>query len=66
MESNGFNSHSIFLNENSHHRLIYLDTCSVIGGTVWEGLGGLAVLGEVCHWSCTLSFRNPKPLAIPN
>jgi hypothetical protein len=38
------------LNGNGPYRLIYLNTWSLIGETVWEGKGGVALLGEVCHW----------------
>ena len=44
------------LNENGSHRLIYLNVWSPVGGPVWEGLGGVALLKEVCHWGQTLSF----------
>ena len=32
------------------HELIYLNTCSPVAGTVWEGLGGVALLEEA--WPC--------------
>ena len=38
------------LDEKSSHRLIYLNTWSPVGGTVWEGLGNVALLEEV--WPC--------------
>jgi hypothetical protein len=36
------------LKENAH-RLIYLNTLLPVGGTIWEGVGGVAFLEEVCH-----------------
>jgi hypothetical protein len=36
-------------NENGSHRLICLKAGSPGSGTVWEGLGGVASLEEVCH-----------------
>ena len=37
-------------NENAHHRLVYLNTESPVGGTIWEGLGSVTLLeGKVCH-----------------
>ena len=38
------------LNENGPHRLIYLNAWLRVGRTVWEGIGGVALLEEVCHW----------------
>lgn len=32
-----------------------------IGGTIWEGLGGVALLGEVCHRGWALKFQKPLP-----
>jgi hypothetical protein len=37
------------LNENSLHRFMNLNIWFLDGGTVWEGLGGMALLEEVCH-----------------
>ena len=31
------------------------------GGTVWEGLGGVALLEEVCHCGWVLRFQKPTP-----
>lgn len=36
------------LNENGPRGLLCLNTWSLVGGNVWEGLGVL--LKEVCHW----------------
>ena len=33
---------------------IYLNVRSLVGGTVWEGLGGVALLVEVCPWGWAL------------
>ena len=38
------------LNENGLYRLMYLKTLSELGGTVWERLGGVALLEAVYHW----------------
>lgn len=38
-------------------RLSCLNTCTTVGGTVWESygtLGGAALLGKVRHWGCSL------------
>ena len=32
-------------------------------GTVWEGLGGVALL-EVCHWGLVLRFQNRPSLCL--
>lgn len=34
------------LDENGPHRLICVNTWFPAGGTVWEGLGGIALLGK--------------------
>ena len=49
------------LNENGPHRLVYLSAWSIVGRTVLEGLGGVALLEKVCHW---LDFEFPKAHAI--
>jgi hypothetical protein len=46
------------------HELIYLNTCSPVAGTVWEGLGGVALLEEVCHHRWALKFQRPEPLPV--
>ena len=37
------------LNENSPHGLIYFNALIPVSGTVWKGLGGVALLEEMCH-----------------
>jgi len=39
------------LDGNGPQRLMCVNTWSPVGKTVWEGLGGVALLEEVCHWS---------------
>lgn len=41
-----------------------LNTWSPTGWTVWEGLGGMTVVEEVCHWDRALVFQ--KTCAIPS
>lgn len=52
------------MNETSPHRPICLNTWSPCGGSVWEGLGGVILLGVVCHWKELLRFRETP--AIPS
>jgi hypothetical protein len=47
-----------------NHRLIYLNVCSTVDGTVWEGLGGVALLEEVCLWGWALRFQRPMPFSV--
>ena len=42
---------------NEYHQLICLKTWSSVGGIVWEGLRGVALLEEVCHWEKALRFQ---------
>ena len=51
------------LNENGPCRLVYLNALLHLGGTVWEGLRGVAFLEEVCHWG--VSFEIPKTHPFP-
>jgi hypothetical protein len=37
------------LDENGSQRFRCLNDCSLVDGTVWEGLGGVVSLEEVCH-----------------
>jgi hypothetical protein len=34
-------------NKNGPHKLMYLNGWSPVGGTIWEGLGGVASLEEL-------------------
>lgn len=45
------------LNKNDTHRPIYLTIWPLIAGTVWKGLGGLAMVEEVCQWGQVLRFQ---------
>jgi hypothetical protein len=38
------------LDENGPHRPMYLNAWLPVSGTVWEGLGGMALLEEVYHF----------------
>lgn len=55
------NSNCGGLNENDPHQLIYLNACSPVSGTAWEGLGGVVLLEKVCHREWALSFQKPMP-----
>jgi hypothetical protein len=44
--------------------LTRLNTWRPGGGTIWEGLGGVALLEEMCHWEWVWKF--PKTCAIPS
>ena len=37
------------VDENSLHSIMHLSVWFPVGGTVWEGLGGVVLLEEVCH-----------------
>ena len=44
--------------------LLWLTTWSPFAKTLWEGLGGVALLEEVCYWGLALKF--PKPPGVPS
>jgi hypothetical protein len=50
------------LNENGPHTLICLNNWPSVGGIVWEGLGSVALLEEVCHWA---AWKFPSVLSLP-
>lgn len=45
-------------------RLIYLNSCSPVGRTLWKRLGSLALLEEVCHQGQALEFQKPTPFPV--
>lgn len=47
-------------NENGPRRLKYLNAWSLVAGTVWEGLGGVAMLEEVWQWRLSLRVQRLK------
>lgn len=56
----------VSLNENGSHKYIYLNMGCSVGGAVWEGIRGVALL-EMSHWGCLChgvfffySNRNPN------
>lgn len=53
------------LNKNGPRRLIYLNTWSSVGETVWEGLGGMVLLEGVCL-EVGFEVKKKKTLNIPS
>jgi hypothetical protein len=51
------------LKKNAPYRLMYLNTWSPVSATVWEGLGGVALLEEVCHYGVV--FEVSKAHTVP-
>ena len=43
------------------HRLKHLNDWLSVGGAVWEGLGDVALLEEVCHWGWEVSRAHAIP-----
>lgn len=50
--------------KNGSRRLVHLNSCSTVGEIVWEGLKGVALLEEVCHWGWALSFKKPMSFLV--
>ena len=50
-------SHCGDLNDHGPYILICLNTLSPVAGTVWEGLGGVVSLEELCHWRWAPCWR---------
>lgn len=46
------------------HRLEYLTIWFQVGGVVWSGLGGVALVEEVCHGGQALRLCSPTLLPI--
>jgi hypothetical protein len=44
---------------------IYLNIWFSVGGTIWEGLGGVVLLVEVCHCGWALEFQRPMLFPVP-
>lgn len=47
------------LNEKCPQRCWHLSTWFPVVGTIWGGLGGVAILEEVHHWRRALMFQKP-------
>jgi hypothetical protein len=47
------------------YRLICLNTQSLTSETIWEGLGGTALLKEMCHWEQCLKFHHSSVSLCP-
>ena len=46
------------------HRFIYLNAWSPVHGTIWEGLGGVAFLEDVCHSSVDFGVSKTQPVPV--
>lgn len=49
------------LNKNDPHRLLYLNAWFPVSGTVWEGIGDVESLEEMCCWGVALRCHKPTP-----
>lgn len=49
--------HCAGFNEKDPPRLMYLNAWFLVSGNAWEGLGGVALLKEVCVWGQTVRFQ---------
>lgn len=45
------------VNETASHRPICWNIWSLVGGTVWEGLGGITLSEKLYHWGQALKFQ---------
>ena len=52
------------LNKNGLLRLMCLNSWSSVSGTLWEGLGGVTLSQELCHWGWTLRFLKHMPFPV--
>lgn len=52
------------LKGNSSHSLVCLNAQSPIGGTVSEGLRGVTLLTEMCHWAWPLMDQKPTTFPV--
>ena len=50
------------LDENGTHRLICLNVCPLVVGLFGEGIGGVVLLEEVCHWGWDSRFQSPHTI----
>lgn len=43
-----------------------LNTWSLVGGTFWVGLGGVALMEKVCYYGWSLRFQSHLPSQVPS
>lgn len=56
-QANKIIGYNLEVEENSSNRLIGLNAWFPVGGTLWAGLGGGALLEEVFQWGWALTFQ---------
>ena len=49
---------------NENGPIANLNAWPPVGGTVWEGLGGVALLEKMCHWGWALRFLKLTPFPV--
>jgi hypothetical protein len=49
------------LNKNGLSRQINWNSWSSVDGTIWEGLGSMALLEKMCHWRWALKSKKYRP-----
>ena len=61
LNSGGLNEKSTHTHTpHTPHSLRHLSSWFPVCGTVWIGLGGVALLKKVCHWGWALRFQSSK------